>query len=165
VVAHDANASVAWIIAASCLKLIVPVVKIKRLRGKLPRYQSEQAAGIDLVAAIDQPITIAPLARAAVPTGIAIEIPAGFEGQLRPRSGRALQEGLTLLNSPGTVDGDYRGEIRVILINLGQAGIAIAPGDRIAQLVVSPVANAQIVEVEQLTPSKRGPGGFGHTGR
>jgi dUTP pyrophosphatase len=147
------------------LKLIVPVVKIKRLRGELPRYQSEQAAGIDLVAAIDQPITIAPLARAAVPTGIAIEIPAGFEGQLRPRSGRALEEGLTLLNSPGTVDGDYRGEIKVILINLGHAAIGIAPGDRIAQLVVSPVANAQIIEVEQLTPSRRGPGGFGHTGR
>jgi dUTP pyrophosphatase len=145
--------------------LIVPVVKIKRLRGELPRYQSEHAAGLDLFAAVDHPLKLDPLARAAVPTGIAIEIPPGFEGQLRPRSGRALLEGLTLLNSPGTIDADYRGEITLIVINLGQTPIAIAPGDRIAQLVIAPLAHATVIEVEQLEPTTRGAGGFGHTGR
>lgn len=103
--------------------------------------------------------------RAAVPTGIAVEIPPGFEGQVRPRSGRALEEGLTLVNSPGTVDADYRGEIKVLLVNLGNAPITIRAGDRIAQLVLAPVARARLVEVAELQPSSRGGGGFGHTGR
>ena len=101
----------------------------------------------------------------AVPTGIAIEIPPGFEGQVRPRSGRALEEGLTLVNSPGTIDADYRGEIKVIMINLGDRAVEIRPGDRIAQLVIAPVVRAELVEVERLEPSGRGGGGFGHTGR
>ncbi len=105
------------------------------------------------------------MARAAVPTGIAMEIPPGFEGQVRPRSGRALEEGLTLVNSPGTVDADYRGEIKVLLVNLGNAPITIRPGDRIAQLVIAPVVRAEFVEVAELEPSSRGGGGFGHTGR
>jgi dUTP pyrophosphatase len=131
----------------------------------MPRYQSEHAAGLDLIAALDEPLVLKPLGRAAVSTGIAVEIPPGFEGQVRPRSGRALEEGLTLVNSPGTIDADYRGEINVILVNLGQHLITIKPGERIAQLVIAPVARARLVEVEQLGTTTRGPGGFGHTGR
>ncbi len=145
--------------------LIVPVVKIKRLRGTMPRYHSDDAAGIDLLAALDETLTLEPLARAAVPTGIAVEIPAGFEGQVRPRSGRALEEGLTLVNSPGTIDADYRGEVTVILINLGKHTVTIKPQERIAQLIIAPVARAQLVDVDQLGITPRGPGGFGHTGR
>jgi dUTP pyrophosphatase len=145
--------------------LIVPVVKIQRLRGALPRYQSEDAAGIDLLAVLDEPLRLEPFARAAVPTGIAVEIPAGFEGQVRPRSGRALEEGLTLVNSPGTIDADYRGELKVLLINLGQQPVTINPQDRIAQLIIAPVARARLIEVDQLGITPRGPGGFGHTGR
>jgi dUTP pyrophosphatase len=130
----------------------------------MPRYQSEHAAGIDLAAALDEPLVLAPLSRAAVPTGIAVEIPAGFEGQVRARSGRALDDGLALVNSPGTVDADYRGEVKVILVNLGQHPITIRPEERIAQLIIAPVARAQIVEVDQLGTTSRGPGGFGHTG-
>ncbi len=131
----------------------------------MPRYHSEDAAGIDLLAALDEPLILEPFARAAVPTGIAVEIPAGFEGQIRPRSGRALDEGLTLVNSPGTIDADYRGEVMVILINLGQHPVTIQPQERIAQLIIAPVARAQLVEVDQLGVTSRGPGGFGHTGR
>jgi len=143
-------------------------LKVQRLRpgsAALPRYHSAHAAGMDLVADLDAPLTLAPRARAAVPTGIALEIPPGFEGQVRARSGRALAEGLALVNSPGTIDADYRGEIKVILVNLGEAPVVVRPGDRIAQLVIAPVARAEIVEVTELEPSSRGNGGFGHTGR
>src|ERR1700747_3197692 len=147
---------------------MAPVIKVRRLRPSslpLPRYQSAHAAGMDLVADIEDSLEIAPMSRAAVPTGIAVEIPPGFEGQVRPRSGRALEEGLTLVNSPGTVDADYRGEIKVLLVNLGNPPLTIRPGDRIAQLVIAPVARAELVEVAELEPSSRGGGGFGHTGR
>ena len=117
------------------------------------------------MAALKQPLSLEPLNRTAVPTGIAVEIPNGFEGQVRARSGRALDEGLTLLNSPGTVDADYRGEIKVILVNLGKENITINPGERIAQLVIAPIAHAQLIEVEQLETTVRGAGGFGHTGK
>ncbi|MGH7913127.1 MAG: dUTP diphosphatase [Candidatus Binataceae bacterium] len=145
-----------------------PMIKVRRVQPSslpLPRYQSAQAAGMDLVADIEVSLEIASLERAAVPTGIALEIPSGFEGQVRPRSGRALEEGLTLVNSPGTIDADYRGEIKVLLVNLGAAPVTIRPGDRIAQLVIAPVARADLVEVAELGPSSRGSGGFGHTGR
>jgi dUTP pyrophosphatase len=145
-----------------------PIVKIARLRKNalpLPTYQSEHAAGIDLMADIGASIEMAPGERRAVPTGICVEIPVGYEGQVRPRSGRALKEGLALINSPGTIDADYRGEIKVLLVNLGEQPIVILPGDRIAQLIISPVVRADIVEVDELAPSARGPGGFGHTGR
>jgi dUTP pyrophosphatase len=145
-----------------------PIVKVMRVRGgtaPMPRYQTEHAAGVDLVAVIDVSLEILPMGRVAIPTGIALEIPPGFEGQVRPRSGRAIDEGLALINSPGTIDADYRGEIKVLLVNLGNAPIAIHPGDRIAQLVIAPVARAEIVEVAELTPTSRGGGGFGHTGR
>ena len=131
----------------------------------LPRYQSAHAAGMDLVADIEVSLEVAPMGRVAVPTGIAVEIASGFEGQVRPRSGRALEEGLTLINSPGTIDADYRGEIKVLLVNLGSAPVVIRPGDRIAQLVIAPVARAELIEVAELGPSSRGGGGFGHTGR
>ncbi len=147
---------------------MAPVIKIRRVRPSsrpLPRYQSAHAAGMDLVADIEVPLEIVSMGRAAVPAGIAVEIPSGFEGQVRPRSGRALEEGLTLVNSPGTVDADYRGEIKVLLVNLGSAPIAIRPGDRIAQLVIAPVVRAELIEVTELEPSSRGGGGFGHTGR
>jgi len=131
----------------------------------LPRYHSERAAGVDLMADLEREQVLPPLQRAAIPTGIALEIPPGFEGQLRARSGRALSEGLALVNAPGTIDADYRGEIRVIVINLGAEPITIRPGDRIAQLVFAPVVRVEIVEAERLDESSRGDGGFGHTGR
>jgi dUTP pyrophosphatase len=147
---------------------MTPVIKLRRVRPSslpLPRYQSADAAGMDLIADIEGSLEIAPMGRAAVPTGIAMEIPPGFEGQVRPRSGRALEDGLTLINSPGTVDADYRGEIKVLLVNLGSAPIAVRRGDRVAQLVIAPVARAELIEVGELGPSSRGSGGFGHTGR
>jgi len=144
-----------------------PEIKIKRLRpdAVLPGYATPHSAGLDLAAALDAPITLNPLARAAIPSGLALQIPAGFEGQVRARSGRALDDGLAILNAPGTIDSDYRGEVKVILINLGNSPIMIRPGERIAQLIIAPVAHARIVEVEMLDGSARGPGGFGHTGR
>jgi dUTP pyrophosphatase len=145
-----------------------PILKIARLRksaNPLPGYQSRHAAGIDLMADIAAPIQMAPHERRAIPTGLAVEIPAGYEGQVRPRSGRAIKEGLALINSPGTIDSDYRGEVKVLLVNLGGQPILIHPGDRIAQLIIAPVVRAEIVEVEELAPTERGGGGFGHTGR
>lgn len=144
-----------------------PVVKFRRLRpsAKLPDYQTVGAVGMDLSADLDGAIELTPGERRAVSTGWAVEIPAGFEGQVRPRSGRAIAEGLTLINPPGTIDSDYRGEIKVLLVNLGAAPVRIASGDRIAQLVIAPVARAEIVEASDLAGSERGSGGFGHTGR
>jgi dUTP pyrophosphatase len=145
-----------------------PQVKIQRLRSNslpLPNYQSAHAAGVDLMADIDQPVTLAPLERAAISTGIALAIPVGFEGQVRPRSGRAINDGLTIINTPGTIDSDYRGEVKVLLVNLGREEVSIRPGERIAQLVITPVVRAEFVEVDALEESTRGSGGFGHTGR
>jgi len=143
-------------------------VKVRRLGEgpvALPVYQSPGAAGVDLAAHLSQPQTLAPGARAAIPTGIAVEIPLGYEGQVRPRSGRALCEGLTLINSPGTIDADYRGEVKVLLVNLGDQPVTIQPGERIAQMVIAPVARIELVPADALSDSGRGPGGFGHTGR
>lgn len=117
------------------------------------------------MALLHSSMTLEPLGRAAIPTGLAIEIPVGYEGQVRPRSGRALREGLALINSPGTIDADYRGEIQVLVINLGTEPLVIKNGDRIAQLVIAPVARAELIEVEVLEETGRGRGGFGHTGR
>ena len=144
------------------------VVKVKCLRDgglPLPAYHSVGAAGLDLLADLEQAVTLGPLERCAVPTGLAMEIPPGFEAQVRPRSGRALREGLTLLNTPGTIDSDYRGEIQVIVVNLGRDPVTIQRGDRIAQLVIAPVARATLAEVQHLSDTHRGGGGFGHTGR
>lgn len=142
-------------------------VRFKRTRpgAVLPRYHSEHSSGVDLAAALDATFTLGSLERAAIPTGLAIEIPPGFEGQVRPRSGRALREGLALINSPGTIDADYRGEIQVLVVNFGRKPILIQPGDRIAQLVIAPVSRTELIEVEVLAETRRGSGGFGHTGR
>src|SRR5277367_2778983 len=124
----------------------MPQIKVQRLRANtlpLPRYHSDHAAGVDLMADVEADHVLNPLQRAAIPTGIAIEIPLGFEGQVRPRSGRALSEGLALVNSPGTIDADYRGEVKVLLVNLGEQPIVIKPGDRIAQLIIAPVVRAE----------------------
>jgi len=132
----------------------------------LPSYQSEHAAGLDLCAAVpaDAPLTLAPGARALVPTGIAIALPPGHEAQVRPRSGLAVRHGLTVLNAPGTVDADYRGEVQVLLINLGSETVTIARGMRIAQLVIAPVTQATLRETASLDETQRGQGGFGSTG-
>ena len=129
----------------------------------LPRYQTEGAAGMDLRA--DEPIDLAPGERRLVPTGIAVAIPPGFEGQVRPRSGLALKLGIGLVNAPGTIDSDYRGEVGVILVNFGAQAVSLARGERIAQLVVAPVARATVQEVTELPGTGRGGGGFGSTGR
>ena len=132
----------------------------------LPAYQSALAAGLDLIAAVpaDKPLNLAPGARALIPTGIAIALPPGIEAQVRPRSGLAVKHGLTVLNAPGTIDADYRGELHVLLINLGSEQVAIERGMRIAQLIVATVARANLIEVAGLNETKRGSGGFGSTG-
>jgi len=132
----------------------------------LPTYQSAHAAGLDLLAAVptETPLMIAPRARALVPTGIAIALPDGYEAQVRPRSGLAARNGLTVLNAPGTIDADYRGEVQVLLINLGDESVAITRGMRIAQLVVAPVVRGLLLEVAVLDETARGSGGFGSTG-
>jgi dUTP pyrophosphatase len=132
----------------------------------LPSYQSEHAAGLDLVAALpeDAPIELEPSDRALVPTGLMIELPQGHEAQVRPRSGLALKHGVTVLNSPGTIDADYRGEVKVLIINLGAETFLIQRGDRIAQLVVAPVTHVEIVSADALGATERGQGGFGSTG-
>jgi dUTP pyrophosphatase len=142
-------------------------LRIRRLRANavLPRYMSALAAGMDLHAAIDEPLSLAPGQRALLPTGLAMAIPPGFEGQVRPRSGLALRHGVSMVNAPGTIDADYRGEVGVILINHGTEPFAVAPGDRIAQLVIAPVQRAELIEVEELEATVRNNGGFGHTGR
>lgn len=130
----------------------------------LPSYQTAGAAGLDLAAALVERITIAPGERRFIPTGIAVAIPAGYEGQVRPRSGLALRHGVGIVNSPGTIDSDYRGEIGVVLINLGAEPFVIEPLARIAQLVVAPVVQVSVVPVEELDDSERGSGGYGSTG-
>ena len=138
-----------------------------RVVGKesfIPTYQSDLAAGADLYADITAPVTLSPLERALVPTGIRIELPAGFEAQVRPRSGLAAKQGITLLNAPGTIDADYRGEVKAILVNVSNAPVTIEPGMRIAQLVVAPVSRATFTQVPELGDSSRGEGGFGSTG-
>jgi dUTP pyrophosphatase len=145
-------------------------VKITRLPHAaglpLPAYQSASAVGLDLLAAVplDAPLTIAPGARAQVPTGVAVALPRGAEGQVRPRSGLAARHGVTVLNAPGTIDADYRGEIQVILVNLGEEAFAVSRGERIAQLVVAPVLHARLAEQRNLDRTRRGTKGFGSTG-
>jgi dUTP pyrophosphatase len=145
-------------------------VRITRLTHSndlpLPSYQTALAAGMDLMAAVsaETPMMIAPGARALVPTGLAIALPPGTEAQVRPRSGLAVRHGLTVLNAPGTIDADYRGEIQVLLVNLGSESVGISRGMRIAQLVIAPVARAQFHEVHSLDETARGSGGFGSTG-
>lgn len=143
----------------------VKIIKLAHGEGlPLPSYATEQSAGADLIAAIDKDITLAPFARELVATGIAIALPADFEAQIRPRSGLALKNGITLLNTPGTIDADYRGEIKVLLINLGQEDFVVSRGMRIAQLVIAPVAQVKWQQVDTLDNTERSAGGFGSTG-
>jgi dUTP pyrophosphatase len=149
------------------MRRVTPRVQIMKLRpdAVVPRYMTEDAAGMDLCAAIDAPIAIAPGKRASITTGLAVAIPRGYEGQLRPRSGLAREHGVTLANSPATIDADYRGPLVVVLSNLGDAPVTIDPQQRIAQMVIAPVMQAQIEEVDELSATARGEGGFGSTGR
>lgn len=142
-------------------------VRVRRVRPSdlpLPSYQTPHAAGLDLLADVTEPLTLEPMERRLVPTGLAIELPEGFEAQVRPRSGLALKQGLTCLNTPGTIDADYRGEVQVLLVNLSREPSVIRRGDRVAQLVVAPVSHATLVEVDALSDTSRGAGGFGSTG-
>ncbi len=137
---------------------------VNHSKHPLPAYETTASAGMDLRADLDGSIMLKPLGRALVPTGLFIEIPVGYEAQIRPRSGLALKRGITLLNTPGTIDADYRGEIKIILVNLSDAEVEIADGERIAQMVIAAHAQAEWVEVEELVATQRGAGGFGHTG-
>ena len=130
----------------------------------LPQYATEQSAGMDLRANLDEPVTLKPLERKLIPTGLHIALPAGFEAQVRPRSGLALKKGITVLNTPGTIDADYRGEISVVLINLSQEDFIVNDGERIAQMVIARHEKADFIEVEVLDETERGEGGYGHTG-
>jgi len=145
-------------------ELTLRLLRVGHIETPAPRYASEGAAGMDLAAAVGAPLHIAPGARALVPTGWAMAIPEGYEGQVRPRSGLALRHGITVLNTPGTVDADYRGELKVLLVNLGQESFTVLPGDRIAQLVVCPVARATLHITATLDDTARGSGGYGSTG-
>jgi dUTP pyrophosphatase len=150
------------------IAITVEIQRLPHAEGlALPAYQSAHAAGLDLLAAVseDKPLTMPPGHRALVPTGLMIAVPPGFEAQVRPRSGLALKHGVTVLNSPGTVDADYRGEVSVLLINHGDEPFTIRRGERIAQLVIAPVTQANLVAVVSLSPTDRGSGGFGSTGR
>jgi len=141
------------------------IVKVVNRSGQaLPAYATPLSAGVDLRAALDAPVELAPLGRALVPTGLYMQIPAGYEGQVRPRSGLAAKKGITVLNTPGTIDADYRGEIKVILVNLSDTPFTIEPGERIAQMVFARCEQAQFEEVEALDETERGAGGFGSTG-
>ncbi len=148
---------------------MLPVrISIQRLPGNddlaLPAYETEHASGMDLRAAVTKTTVLQPGARLAIPTGICIAIPPGYEGQVRPRSGLAFREGISMINTPGTIDADYRGEIKVLLINLGEKPFPIRRGDRIGQLIVAPVARVEWQELHSLDITTRGEGGFGHTG-
>ena len=143
-------------------------LKVRRVRANqdlpLPSYQSPQSSGLDLLADIQDAVIIKKGQRALVPTGLSLEIPSGYEAQIRPRSGLAIKNGVSLVNTPGTIDADYRGEVCVIMINLGAEDFVIKRGDRIAQMVLAPVIQVQVIEVQDLGETKRGAGGFGSTG-
>ena len=143
----------------------VPVVRVRQSSIPLPAYMSPGAAGLDLAADLDADLTLRPGQRILVPTGLSIALPAGYEGQVRPRSGFANKTGVTVLNAPGTIDSDYRGEVQVLLVNLGSDDVVLRRGDRIAQLVVAPVTRIEWAEAATLADTDRGAGGFGSTGR
>ena len=143
----------------------LPIKIINRSSNPLPAYATHGSSGMDLRADISAPITLQPLERTFIPTGLFIELPDGYEAQVRPRSGLAIKQGLTCLNSPGTVDADYRGEIKIILVNLSNETQVIQPGDRVAQMVIQKVERATWVEVSEIEETQRGAGGFGHTGK
>ena len=138
---------------------------INKSKHPLPQYATPQSAGVDLRANLDTPVTLKPLQRCIIPTGLYLSLPAGYEAQVRPRSGLAVKKGITVLNAPGTIDADYRGEVCVILINLSAEDFVIADGERIAQMIIAPCMQVDWNEVEVLDETERGAGGFGHTGK
>ncbi len=146
-------------------KLNVKIKRLENFKGELPAYQSSGASGFDVRAQLAGPVVLNPGERAMIPTGLSFEIPVGFEIQARPRSGWAAKSGLTVLNTPGTIDADYRGEVKIIVINLGQEAVTIADQERCAQLVLAPVYQAQFELADELSATERGAGGFGSTGR
>ncbi|TSA24712.1 MAG: dUTP diphosphatase [Bacteroidetes bacterium] len=137
---------------------------VNRSHHPLPSYETNASAGMDLRAFLSEEVILRPLERALIPTGLFMELPVGFEAQVRPRSGLAIKKGITILNTPGTIDADYRGEVKVILINLSADEFVVSDGDRIAQMIISAHAKAEWIEVEELLDTDRGGGGFGHTG-
>jgi dUTP pyrophosphatase len=147
-----------------------PTIAFRRLRPDqdgdlpLPRYMTPQAAGMDISAAVDEPLTLAPGKIALIPTGFAMALPSGYEAQIRPRSGLAVKHGIGIINAPGTIDSDYRGEVKVALINMGQADYTLQRGERMAQMVIQTVCQARLTVVEHLDETDRSTGGFGHTG-
>ena len=155
---HEAKRSYKHEVLYMVLKII------NKSNNPLPRYESEQAAGMDIRCNLSEEVTLQPMERRLLPTGLFIELPQGYEAQIRPRSGLALKRGLTVLNSPGTIDADYRGEVGIILINLSNEPQTIAPGERICQMVIARHEQPEVVEVEVLSDTERGAGGFGHSG-
>jgi dUTP pyrophosphatase len=145
--------------------LLIEVMRVGEVEVPLPEYRTTGASGMDLHAALKEPVTVPPLGRVKVSTGLALALPDKFEGQVRPRSGLAAKTGLTVLNAPGTIDSDYRGEVAVLLVNLGDAPVTILPLERVAQLVIAPVAHAEFVPTGELDETSRGDGGYGSTGR
>lgn len=145
------------------VKIYIKLIK-KDHPGSLPQYMTEGSSGMDLFASLEKEVTLGPGERRLVPTGISVAIPEGFEGQIRPRSGLAIQKGIGIVNGPGTIDSDYRGEIGVLLINFGKESFTVRNGERIAQIVISSVFRSILVEVDDLPPTQRQGGGFGHTG-
>lgn len=143
---------------------IIEIKTVNSGKQPLPVYATEQSAGMDLRADIEEPVVLKPFSRALIPTGLHIQLPAGYEAQIRPRSGLALKHGITVLNTPGTVDADYRGDIGVILINMSAETFTVNPGERIAQMVISEYVQGTLIPVESLESSERGEDGFGHTG-
>lgn len=164
----EADAQYPFARMTNCGKRNPLKLRVKRLDGNhdiaLPGYQTEGASGLDLRAAVKEPLTLAPGEIRLVPTGLAVSIPKGYEGQIRPRSGLALMHGISMVNSPGTIDSDYRGEIGLVVVNWGRAPFVINRGDRIAQMVITAVSRAAVVEVDDLESTPRGEGGFGHSG-
>jgi dUTP pyrophosphatase len=144
---------------------LVNVKIINHSNNALPQYATAESSGMDIKADLSEPVTIKPLERALIPTGLFIELPNGYEAQIRPRSGLAIQYGITCLNTPGTIDADYRGEIKIILINLSHEPHVIYPGDRIAQMIIQKTERAILISVEELNETGRSTGGFGHTGK
>lgn len=144
--------------------MMTEVKVINKGHHPLPAYATPQSAGMDLRANIDEPVTLRPLERKLIPTGLYMALPAGYEAQVRPRSGLALKHGITVLNSPGTIDADYRGEIMVLLVNLSSEDFVVNDGERIAQMIIARHATAELVEVPALDDTERGAGGYGHTG-
>ena len=144
----------------------MPTVKVQKINpsAEIPKYMTSGASGCDVCACIETPLVVKPLRRVAISTGLKFEIPAGYEIQVRPRSGLSFKQGLTVVNAPGTIDSDYRGEVKILMVNLGEIPVTVSPGDRIAQLVIQKTEQASWVEVSELSESERGAGGFGSTG-